>query len=96
MKSLPNPSSQKKTVGRTGQLEFVMAFALAMLSGIGGTARAQSPALKRTIVRPGRVLDVRTGQMRANQAIVIEGDKIAQVVTSGEVKTAAGDTRTRT
>jgi imidazolonepropionase-like amidohydrolase len=92
MKSLPNPSSQKKTVGRTGQLEFVMAFALAMLSGIGGTARAQSPALKRTIVRPGRVLDVRTGQMRANQAIVIEGDKIAQVVTSGEVKTAAGDT----
>jgi imidazolonepropionase-like amidohydrolase len=92
MKSLQNPSSQNKTVRRTGQLEFVMACALAMMSGIGGTARAQSPALKRTIIRPGRVLDVRTGQMRANQAIVIEGDKIAQVVTSGEVKAAAGDT----
>src|SRR5882724_7942520 len=39
-----------------------------------------------------RVLDVRTGQLRANQAIVIEGEKIAQIVASSEVKAAAGDT----
>ena len=92
MKSLQNPSSKKKAVRRTGQWGVVLAISLAMLSGIGGTVRAQSPAPKRTIVRPGRVLDVRTGQMRANQAIVIEGDKIMQVVASSEVKAAAGDT----
>jgi imidazolonepropionase-like amidohydrolase len=92
MKTLQNPSSKKKAVRRTGQWGVVLAIALAMLSGIGGIVRAQSPAPKRTIVRPGRVLDVRTGQMRANQAIVIEGEKIVQVVASSEVKTAAGDT----
>jgi imidazolonepropionase-like amidohydrolase len=63
-----------------------------MLAGMGGTASAQSPAPKRTVLRPGRLLDVRTGQMRTNQAIVIEGDKITQVVSASEVKAAAGDT----
>ena len=55
-------------------------------------ARAQAPAAKRTIVRPGRLLDVRSGELRSNQAIVIDGDKVAQIVPSGEVKAAAGDT----
>jgi imidazolonepropionase-like amidohydrolase len=63
-----------------------------MLVGIGGTARAQSAAPKRTVVHPGRVLDVRTGQMRTNQAIVIEGGKIVQIAPAGDVKAAVGDT----
>jgi len=64
---------------------------LAAQLGVAGVARAQSPA-KRTIIRAGHVLDVRTGELRSNQAIVIEGDKIAQVAPAGEVKAAAGDT----
>jgi imidazolonepropionase-like amidohydrolase len=55
-------------------------------------ARAQSPATKRTVIRPGRVLDVRTGELRTNQAIVIEGEKIAQIGPANEVKAAVGDT----
>ena len=40
---------------------------------------AQSSAPKRVVVRPGHVLDVRSGKMMENQAIVIEGDKIVSV-----------------
>jgi imidazolonepropionase-like amidohydrolase len=52
---------------------------------------AQAPAAKRTILRPGRVLDVRTGELRSNQAIVIENERIAEIASAGEVKAAAGD-----
>jgi len=40
---------------------------------------AQSSAPARAVIRPGHVLDVRTGKMMENQAIVIEGDKIVSV-----------------
>src|SRR6266850_3057820 len=70
----------------------VIAVVLAALAGTAITASAQAPAPKRKVIRAGRVLNVRTGELRANQAIVIEGDKIAQVAPSGEVTAAAGDT----
>src|SRR5436309_1657461 len=54
-------------------------------------AHAQAPAAKRTILRPGRVLDVRTGELRSNQAIVNENERIAEIASAGEVKAAAGD-----
>jgi len=92
MKRLQMCMPLAKAENRTTRLVFIAAAAVAMLLGISRTAHAQAPGPKRTIVRAGRVLDVRTGQMRANQAIVIEGDKIAQIVTSSEVKAAAGDT----
>jgi imidazolonepropionase-like amidohydrolase len=63
----------------------------AMLLALAAPASAQAPAGKRTIIRPGRVLDVRTGELRPNQAILIEGDKIAQVGPAGEVKAAGVD-----
>jgi imidazolonepropionase-like amidohydrolase len=69
-----------------------IAILIVMLVGIGGTARAQSAPPKRTVVHPARVLDVRTGQMRTNQAIVIEGGKIVQIAPAGDVKAAVGDT----
>jgi imidazolonepropionase-like amidohydrolase len=65
---------------------------LAILAGTAITASAQAQTPKRTVIRAGRVLNVRTGELRSNQAIVIEGDKISQIASSGEVKTAAGDT----
>src|SRR5213080_729349 len=55
-------------------------------------AHAQAPAAKRTILRPGRVLDVRTGELRSNQAILIETEKIGQSGAASEVKAATGDT----
>jgi len=62
------------------------------LSCLTVPTRSQAQAAKRTVVRPGRVLDVRTGELRPSQAIVIEGEKILQMGPAGEVKPAAGDT----
>jgi len=64
---------------------------LAMLAGMAITASAQSPP-KRAVIRAGHVLNVRTGELRANQAIVIVGDKIEKIAPSGEVAAAPGDT----
>jgi imidazolonepropionase-like amidohydrolase len=69
-----------------------IAAVLIMLAAMAVTASAQAPAPKRTVIRAGRMLNVRTGELKANQAIVIEGDKIAQIAASSEVKAAPGDT----
>ena len=92
MKALHNPLSLAKAARKTTRLGVDIAAVLAMLLGISAIARAQAPAPKRTVIRAGRVLDVRTGELHANQAIVIEGDKITQIAASSDVKAAAGDT----
>jgi imidazolonepropionase-like amidohydrolase len=51
-------------------------------------AQAQTP--KRVVVHAGRLLDVKTGNMLTNQAIVIEGDKILSV--GPQAKPAPSDT----
>jgi imidazolonepropionase-like amidohydrolase len=69
----------------------LLAVLLAAVFSVVGTAHAQGQAAKRTVIRPGRLLDVRTGELRTNQAIVVEGEKIVQVGPATEVKAAAGD-----
>src|SRR5258708_38102958 len=64
---------------------------LAALFGMAITASAQAPTPKRTVIHAGHVLNVRTGELRNNQAVVIEGDKISRIAPSSEVKAAAGD-----
>src|SRR5438874_13258229 len=64
----------------------------AMLLVLTGSARAQAPAGTRTILRQRRALDVRTGQVRSNQAVAIEGEQHVQIRSSSEVKSAAVDT----
>jgi len=50
-----------------------------------------APMVRRTIIRAGHLLDVKTGKLVADQAIVIENDKIVRV--GGEFKAIApGDT----
>src|SRR5437762_1514570 len=51
---------------------------------------AQQPAL-RTVLRPGKLLDVKTGKLLSNHAVIIEGDKIGSIVPSSEVKPSASD-----
>jgi len=41
-------------------------------------------ASKRTVVRPDLVLDVVTGELLAERAVVVDGDRIAGVVAAGE------------
>ena len=86
------PSPPAGAARRRKRRVAVAATALAVLVGVVTLAGAQAPAPKRTVIRPGRLLDVRTGQLRTGQAIVVEGDKITRVVASGEVEAAAGDT----
>src|SRR6202040_1264731 len=92
MKGLKNslsPASADREIRRWG---VALAFALLTLAGLAITTSAQTPAPKRTVIRAGRVLNVRTGELRANQVIVIEGDKITQIAPSSEVTAASGDT----
>jgi len=90
MKDLRISISRAKTQRKISRWR--AAFAAILATGMAATAVAQTPAPKRTVIRAGRVLNVRTGELRANQAIVIEGEKISQIAPSGEVKATAGDT----
>jgi imidazolonepropionase-like amidohydrolase len=94
MKVFKNLLSHAKASQEIRRWQVVIALALATLAGMAITASAQAPmsAPKKTIIRAGHVLNVRTGELKANQAIVIEGDKIAQIAPSSEIKAAAGDT----
>jgi imidazolonepropionase-like amidohydrolase len=92
MNVLANASSQASAGREISRWGVAIAVILATLIGITNTASAQAPAPKKTIIRAGRVLNVRTGELKANQAIVIEGDKISQIAPSSEVTAAAGDT----
>ena len=92
MKDLKISISHARTRRKISPWEAAIVVALAAIIGMAITASAQAPTPKRTVIRAGRVLNVRTGELRANQAIVIEGEKISQIAPSSEVKTAAGDT----
>ena len=51
----------------------------------------QAPA-KRTVIHAGHLLDVKTGKVESNQAIVIQGDKIVSVGPASAAQSSAGDT----
>src|SRR6202158_3796917 len=91
MKALKNSFAHVSAGREISRWRVVIVMILATLAGTAITASAQAQTPKRTVIRAGRVLNVRTGELRANQAIVIEGDKIAQIAPSGEVTAAAGD-----
>jgi imidazolonepropionase-like amidohydrolase len=92
MKVSKNLMSHSKRTREISQWGMAIVGILAILAGTASMASAQAPAPKKTIIRAGRVLNVRTGELKANQAIVIEGDKIARIAPSNEVTAAAGDT----
>jgi imidazolonepropionase-like amidohydrolase len=48
-------------------------------------------AQQRTIVRAGKLLDVKTGRIETNQAIVIGGDKIVSIGPASSIKVSAAD-----
>jgi imidazolonepropionase-like amidohydrolase len=88
--SLPQAAATRKIK----KLWITIAVTLVLLAGgaIPTPAPAQEQKPKRTVIRAGRVLDVRTGALRTNQSIVITGDKITQIAPSAEVTTSGDDT----
>jgi len=73
----------RKRTALTGLLGMISLLASTLVS-------AQQPA-KRTIIHPGKLLDVKTGKQLSNQAIVVEGDKITIVRSASETKPSADD-----
>jgi imidazolonepropionase-like amidohydrolase len=70
-------------------------FALAMISVCTAIAKAQSnpPAgAKRTLIRAGHVLDVKTGKLADAQTIVVSGDTIQSIGPTASVAAQPGDT----
>ncbi len=92
MKDLKISISRARTQRKISPWGLAIVATLAALVGMVITAKAQAPTPKRTVIRAGRVLNVRNGELRSNQTIVIEGDRISQIASSSEVKAAAGDT----
>jgi imidazolonepropionase-like amidohydrolase len=84
--SLPQAGATRKI----NKIGVAIAVTLALLAVWAIPTPAQEQKPKRTVIRAGRVLDVRTGALRTNQAIVINGDKITQIAPSTEVA-ASGD-----
>jgi imidazolonepropionase-like amidohydrolase len=70
--------------------EVCLAVWLCLGVSFGQAASAPSPSV--VVVRAGRLLDVRTGKTQTNQAIVIEGEKIASVGPAAAFKLPAGAT----
>jgi imidazolonepropionase-like amidohydrolase len=66
----------------------------AILLGIAASSLAlaqDSPLPKRTVIHAGKLLDVRSGRLLADQAIVIEADKIVSVGPAGAIRAFASD-----
>ena len=54
--------------------------------------QAEKAAPKRTLVRAGHVLDVKTGKLSDAQTIIVVGDTIKSIVPTASVTAEAGDT----
>ncbi|MGH9704862.1 MAG: amidohydrolase family protein, partial [Candidatus Acidiferrales bacterium] len=54
------------------------------------TGNLNSQSVSATYVRAGKMLDVRTGKLLADQVIVIRGEKIESVASAGQTQIPAG------
>ena len=52
---------------------------------------AQKPAAARTLVRAGRLLDVKTGKLLDSQTLIVVGDTIQSIAPSAQVPAQPGD-----
>ncbi|HEY1159058.1 MAG TPA: amidohydrolase family protein [Terracidiphilus sp.] len=66
---------------------FLMAGAVAILA-----QPAAQPAAKRTLVRAGHLLDVKTGKLADGQTIVVVGETIQSIAPTDQVQAQAADT----
>jgi imidazolonepropionase-like amidohydrolase len=71
---------------RAARGAFVFLFATAVITGV----LAQEQSARHVVVRAGRMLDVKTGNVFTNQAIVIDGDKITSFGPADNAKPPAG------
>jgi hypothetical protein len=65
---------------------FLLLITSAFLPSLSAAQISPAAPPHRVVIRAGRVLDVRSGNMLSNQAIEIEGDKIVRVGSSTDTK----------
>lgn len=65
--------------------------AMAVCACMGWSAAAQSAA-RRTLVRSGHVLDVKTGKLSDSQTVIVVGDSIQSIAPTASVAQQPGDT----
>ena len=87
MRGLKNSMALARACREIGGVAVVFSVVLAALAS---TASAQAP--KRTVIRAGHVLDVRTGELRANQAIVISATRSSRSHRPAKSPQLPGDT----
>jgi len=75
-------------MGKTA-IQFLFGMLLASVALDGSAAGQQSS--NRVVVKAGHLLDVKTGKTLSNQAVVIEGDKVVNIVPTIELKLSPGD-----
>jgi imidazolonepropionase-like amidohydrolase len=73
---------------RAARGAFVFLFVATIITGV----LAQEQSARHVVVRAGRMLDVKTGNVLTNQAIVIDGDKITSFGPADSTKPPAGAT----
>jgi imidazolonepropionase-like amidohydrolase len=69
-----------------------LALAGVAVSTVSAAQKDENPAAKRTLVRAGHVLDVKTGKLADAQTIVVVGDTIQSIAPTASVSAGAGDT----
>src|ERR1700730_12377854 len=78
----------KKTAKWVLSTIVLLSFALSVL-GLTQESATRSP--ERVLLHAGRLLDVRSGKIRTDQAVVIEGNKIVSVGEMAQANRACGD-----
>lgn len=61
-----------------------------LIAALASTQPGAQPAAPATVVKAGRLLDPRTGNVLTSAAVLIEGDKIQQVGSSSQIRAPAG------
>jgi len=59
---------------------------------ISASAQSNAPAAKRTLIKAGHVLDVKTGRLSDAQTIIVVGDAIQSIAPGASVAALPGDT----
>jgi imidazolonepropionase-like amidohydrolase len=74
-----------------GKWEKMKTFTKPLLAIVALLTLSVTVSAQRTLVRAGKVLDVKTGKIATDQVIVIEGDKIVSVGPASSVKGTSSD-----
>src|SRR5579862_2633315 len=72
-------------------LRFLALSSALVLGSTFSSAQPAPPAAKRTLVRAGHLLDVKTGKILDSQTIIVTGDTIQSIAPTGSVTAGPGD-----